>query len=175
MSQIGLLHDHFYGAGVPLRAVELGDSIRHRAADIVGKIQVQVIHGDIDGRVYMRIHAPREISRNGDNSRHVNMVEQYLRLRGRGISNAKDISIVNNLRHLLPFYPLVQRDKRHRVAPNGNRSQRIHQHESNRSQHRDRYIDRLAQTEEEIFSDKDPDWRKYFFSSSNNYYSSLLC
>src|SRR6266480_3781148 len=108
----------------------------------------------------MRIHALCEIGGNSDDCRHVNIVEQYLCLSGGGISNAKDISIVNNLRHLLPFYSLVQRDKRHGIAPNGSRSQCIHQQESNRRNQGGRYIGRLAQQDAYIFSENDPDCMK---------------
>src|SRR6266705_4659691 len=108
----------------------------------------------------MRIHALREIGGNSDDCRHVNIVEQYLCLSGGGISNAKDISIVNNLRHLLPFYSLVQRDKRHGIAPNGSRSQCIYQQESNRRNQGGRYIGRLAQQDAYIFSENDPDCMK---------------
>ena len=113
-----LIQTYFDRTTTALRLVELCNRVRHRATNIIGKIQVQVIDIDIDRGRIVRSDALAKIRRDRDNSNNLHIFVEHLRLLWRSIGNPKHISAMKNLLHLLPLGSMIERYKRHRAASN---------------------------------------------------------
>jgi hypothetical protein len=139
------------GLSPPLLLIQLRDSIGDRAADVVGEISIEVIdlYLDVRGRVCVdRLRKVRRDSQDGD---HVQVLVQRLRLGRRRIAHAKEVGLMDDLRHLLAARALIERHQRHRTAADRPRRERGDCEQRKGGEHRDRHISRLAQPDAQIF------------------------
>src|SRR6266567_5577947 len=126
------IHGHFDGAIGPLRMVKLRDGIGNGAANIIGKVKIEIIDHDIDWSALVCFNAPGEVSRNSYDSDYLYLIVEILRLLWSRIGDAKYISAVKNIGHLRPFGAGIQRYQRHWTAPNSGGSKRSNQQEADR-------------------------------------------
>ena len=114
-----LVHSDFDGTTTSLRPVKLRNDIGNGATDIIGKVKIEIVDGDINRRTLMGINAPGEVSRDSDDSGHVDLIVEIPRLLWSHIGDTEHVGVVEDLHHLYPPCTMIQVDKRNRVPPNG--------------------------------------------------------
>src|SRR6266487_4504566 len=127
-----LVHSDFDGTTTSLRPVKLRNGIGNGATDIIGKVKIEIVDGDINRRTLMGINAPGEVSRDSDDSGHVDLIVEVPRLLWSRIGDSKNVRAVKDLGHLHPFGIGIQGNQRNRTAPNCGGSKRSHQQKGDR-------------------------------------------
>src|SRR5712691_1794540 len=118
------VYSDFDGATAALSMVKLRDGIRHRAADIVGKVEVEIVDSDIDGCITVSLNTLGKVGGNGDDGRCIDVVIQHFGLLWSCVGDTEHVGVVEDLHHLYAFRAMIQVDKGDRAAPNGCGSQR---------------------------------------------------